>query len=93
MSKAASRVPRDVDKDTMRPEYDFSDGVRGLTPAVFVRGAHVVVIEPELHDVFPNSASVLEVLHALAPILRRQRAARALKQATRPRSKTPKEGV
>jgi hypothetical protein len=93
MSKAVSRGPRDIDKDTMRPEYDFSDAVRGLTPAVFVRGAHVVVIEPELHDVFPNSASVLEVLHALAPILRRQRATRTRKQATVPRSRTPKEGA
>jgi len=29
----AERQPREVDRDTIRPEYDFSKGVRGVTAA------------------------------------------------------------
>ncbi len=30
--------------DTMRPEYDFSDAVRGVTAARYAEGTNVVVI-------------------------------------------------
>jgi YgiT-type zinc finger domain-containing protein len=62
-----------VDRDTMRPEYDFSRGVRGVTAARFAKGANVVVIDPEVLDVFPDGPSVNEVLKALAPVIRRGR--------------------
>lgn len=56
------------------PEYDFSDAVRGVTAARYARGANVVVIDPEVLDVFPDGASVNDALRALAPVLRhRQR--------------------
>ncbi len=62
------------DRDTMRPEYDFSDAVRGVTAARYARGTNVVVIDPEVLDVFPDGASVNDALRALAPVLRhRQR--------------------
>ena len=63
------------DGDTMRPEYDFSQGTRGVTAQRYARGANVVVISPEVLDVFPDSAAVNEALRALAPVLRRCRAA------------------
>jgi hypothetical protein len=58
------------DRDTMRPEYDFSDAVRGVTAARYVQGANVVVIDPDVLDVFPDGPSVNEALRALAPVLR-----------------------
>ncbi len=58
------------DSDTMRPEYDFSAGVRGVTAARYAHGANIVVINPEVLDVFPDGATVNEALRALAPFLR-----------------------
>jgi hypothetical protein len=57
----------------MRPEYDFSAAVRGVTAVRYAQGANVAVIDPELLDVFPDSASVNQALNALAPFLRQRR--------------------
>ena len=69
MGKAPDMPPDD--RDTMRPEYDFSGAVRGVTAKRYAAGANVVVIAPDLLDVFPDADSVDEALRALAPILRR----------------------
>lgn len=63
------------DDDAMRPEYDFSEGVRGMTAQRYAQGTNVVVISPEVLEVFPDGAAVNEALRALAPVLRRSRAA------------------
>ena len=47
-----------MDRDTMRPEYDFSEAVRGVTAARYAQGANIVVIDPEVLDVFPDGATV-----------------------------------
>jgi hypothetical protein len=75
MKKTSSRTRVDPDRDTMRKEYDFSGAVRGVTATRYAQGANVVVIDPEVLDVFPDSFAVNEALRALAPVLRRQRAA------------------
>ena len=62
-----------ADRDTLRPEYDFSRAVRGVTAARYGEGANVVVIDPEVLDVFPDGQSVNEALRALAPVIRRRR--------------------
>jgi len=62
-----------ADRDTLRPEYDFSQAVRGVTAARYAEGANVVVIDPEVLDVFPDGSSVNEALKALAPVIRRRR--------------------
>jgi hypothetical protein len=67
--------PTDPDRDTMRPEYDFSKGVRGVTAARYQEGTNVIVLDPSLLDVFPNSEAVNEALRALAPVLRRRKRA------------------
>lgn len=58
----------------MRPEYDFSDAVRGATAKKYARGVNIAVIDPEVLDVFPDGASVNTALRALAPVLRQARA-------------------
>lgn len=73
MRKKASRHNRRNDRDTMRPEYDFSAAVRGVTAARYAEGANIAVIDPEVLDVFPDGTAVNQALRALAPVLRRQR--------------------
>ncbi len=73
MKKKVSRHNRKNDRDTMRPEYDFSAGVRGATAARYAEGANIAVIDPEVLDVFPDGTTVNQALRALAPVLRRQR--------------------
>ena len=57
----------------MRREYDFSDAVRGMTAARYAEGVNIVVVDPEVLDVFPDSAAVNDTLRALAPIMRHRR--------------------
>ena len=64
------------DRDTLRPEYDFSGAVRGVTAARYAKGTNVVVVDPEVLDVFPDSVAVNEALRALAPVLRHRQATR-----------------
>ncbi len=70
MKKKGSRRNRKSDRDTMRSEYDFSTAVRGVTAARYAQGANIAVIDPEVLDVFPDSATVNRALRALAPVLR-----------------------
>jgi len=62
-----------ADEDTLRPEYSFRNARRGATAARYAEGANVVVVAPDLLDVFPDSASVDDALRSLAPLLRRHR--------------------
>jgi len=52
----------------MRPEYDFSTGVRGVTAARYAQGANIAIIDPEVLDVFPDADAVNRALRALAPV-------------------------
>jgi hypothetical protein len=70
MKKKVNRHNRRSDRDTMRPEYDFSAAVRGATARRYAQGANIAVIDPDVLDVFPDSATVNRTLRALAPVLR-----------------------
>lgn len=39
----------------MLEEYDFSEGIRGKYEARFAEGANVVVLDPDVPQVLPNS--------------------------------------
>ena len=84
MKKVKPKQPIETteDRDTMRPEYDFSGAVRGVTAARYAKGTNVVVVDPEVLDVFPNSGAVNEALRALAPVLRRRQTARRRKKGS-----------
>jgi hypothetical protein len=69
--KNSPRKKPDPDRDTMRAEYDFSSGVRGVTAKRYAEGANVVVIDPELTALFPTSESVNEALRGLASLAKR----------------------
>jgi hypothetical protein len=54
--------------DEMLPEYDFSGGVRGKYAGRFAAGSHVVVLDPDVADLFGDSKSVNDALRALVKI-------------------------
>jgi hypothetical protein len=63
--------------DEMRPEYDFSGGVRGKYVDRYAAGTNVVLIEPELARTFPDSRSVNDALRSLLSIATRARIKRS----------------
>ena len=73
MKRRARRNRATEDRETLRPEYDFSRAVRGVTAARYAGGANIVVVDRDVLDVFPDGKSVNEALRALAPVLRRAR--------------------
>jgi hypothetical protein len=61
----------DTDSD-MLDEYDFSNGVRGKYVDRFAKGSNVIVLDPDVARIFPDSESVNQALRALAEIIRNQ---------------------
>ena len=59
-----------TDADTMRPEYDFSNAVRGVTAARYARGTNVVLLDPDVAELFPDTRAVNEALRTLARLAR-----------------------
>ena len=57
---------RNQDDDTMRPEYDFSKAVRGATAARYALGTNVVLLDPDVKAVFPDTRAVNEALRTFA---------------------------
>jgi len=57
----------------MLEEYDFSGGVRGKYVDRFPKGSNVVVVlEPDVAEIFKDSESVNRALRDLAAIIQRQ---------------------
>jgi hypothetical protein len=77
MKKKTSRRRSGTERDTLRPSYDFANAERGSTVARYREGSNVVVIDPDVLDVFPDSAAVNDALRALATVVRQRRHARA----------------
>ena len=46
--------------DEMRSHYDFSGGVRGKYAAYYAQGTNVVVLAPDVAEVFPGTIAVNE---------------------------------
>jgi hypothetical protein len=65
----------------MRPEYDFSKGVRGKHAASYGQGTNVVVLEADVAREFRTTEQVNETLRAVSKLLQQHR--------QRPRRKTP----
>ena len=53
------------DEDTLKEEYPeelIKSGVRGKYAKEYAKGSNVVVIEPDLHEIFPDSDAVNKAL-------------------------------
>ena len=53
-------------------EYDFRKGVRGKYARRYAQGTNVVVLEPDVAEVFHSPGQVNEALRGLAGLMRRQ---------------------
>jgi hypothetical protein len=60
----------DLQDDEMRAEYDFSGGVRGKYYEAYQKSSNIVVLDPDVAAIFPDSASVNEALRLLAKVAR-----------------------
>ncbi|HEX8430086.1 MAG TPA: hypothetical protein VF625_02320 [Longimicrobium sp.] len=58
------------DEFELRDEYDFRGGVRGKYAERYARGTNVVLLDPDVAAIFPDSAAVNRALRALADIIR-----------------------
>ena len=58
------------DKATLREEYDFSGGVRGKHHEAYRQGTNAVLLEPDMAEVFKDSAAVNRALRAIAQVAR-----------------------
>lgn len=56
----------------MRDHYDFSGGVRGKYVERLKKSGQIILLEPDVAEVFTNSESVNETLRGLLPIIRTQ---------------------
>ena len=68
------RKAKGIAQDELRPEYkrsDFGALVRGKYVEPLRKSSNVVLIEPEVADLFPNAAAVNNALRSLAEIARR----------------------
>jgi hypothetical protein len=77
------RMPNDPD---LLEEYDFRGGVRGKYADRYAEGTNVVVIDPDLLELFPDHDAVNEALRGLARIVRRRQEAapKAVRERTAP---------
>jgi hypothetical protein len=56
----------------MLPVYDFTKGVRGKYAKRYAAGTNIIVLSPDVAEVFPDSASVNETLRVLIKIARQK---------------------
>lgn len=67
MKKKPTPTP-EPDDDDMLEEYDFSKGIRGKYVNRFKEGSNIVVLSPDVAEVFTDSESVNEALRTLIKI-------------------------
>ena len=58
--------------EEMRPEYDISGGVRGKYYQQYTQGTNVILLDPDVAEVFRDSDSVNQALRLLIKIAKNQ---------------------
>ncbi len=71
MSQETRAEPED-----MKPEYDIRGGTRGKYYERYREGTNIVLLEPDVAEVFPDSDAVNRALRALIDIARAHTKAR-----------------
>lgn len=56
----------------MRKEYDFRDAVVGKYARRYAEGTNMVLLDPDVADMFPDSKSVNDALRSLVRIANKQ---------------------
>ena len=71
MKRPAPGVPPSVDE--VLPEYDLTGAVRGKHAQRYSEGTNLILLDPDVMNVFPDAAAVNSALRALAGIIRDRR--------------------
>ena len=58
----------------MKKEYDFSKGIKGKYAKRYDQGTNLVLLDPDVAEVFKTPTSVNQALRALAKIIKTQKA-------------------
>ena len=53
----------------MLDEYDFSQGVVGKYAKQYAEGTNIVLLDPDVAKIFPDSEAVNQALRAIAQII------------------------
>jgi hypothetical protein len=67
-----NQAPNPDQEDDLRPEYDFSGGVRGKHHEAYRKGTNVVFLDPDVARVFKDSESVNRALRLLLELAKEQ---------------------
>jgi len=89
-AKPMNRKPLKVSEPEMRPEYDFSGGVRGKYYRRYAESSNVVVIDADVHERFKNSGAVNDALRTLIRATGKKR--RVTKRPARAGAKAARTG-
>ena len=54
--------------EEMRAEYDFSQGIRGKYAKKYAQGTNIIILDPDVADLFPDSKSVNDALRVLVKV-------------------------
>ncbi|VEN74576.1 hypothetical protein EPICR_40159 [Candidatus Desulfarcum epimagneticum] len=69
--RETKQIKSDEMEDELRPEYDLSQlkgGVRGKYASKYKEGTHLILLEPDVANVFKDNESVNEALRLLIKI-------------------------
>ena len=72
----------------MLPEYDVSNAVRGKYYERYRQGTNVVLLDPDVADVFPNAMAVNDALRMLVAVAD-AKAFRRQERTKRPKAQPP----
>jgi hypothetical protein len=70
---------QDTESSEMRPEYDFSQGVRGKHFEAYKENSNVVFLDSDIARVFRDSASVNRALRLLLDLANKEAGAQSNK--------------
>jgi hypothetical protein len=59
-------------EDEMRPEYDFTGAVRGKYYERYKKGTNIIVLDPDVAEVFKGPDSVNQALRLLLTLAKQQ---------------------
>jgi len=82
MKKPRTKKVAEPAPDDIRPEYDFSKGVRNPYAERYRTGAVAVVLDPDVASRFPNARAVNDALRSLPKASTKGSAKRAARRRT-----------
>lgn len=58
-----------MNQSEMQKEYDFSKGTRGKYARDFVAGTNIILLDPDVAEVFHDSKQVNDLLRSIAKLV------------------------